>query len=124
MTGRPREQREWLWVPVIAPVVWACHFEICYVLGALSCGRFTHLGRGAVAEIAVATAIAALLIAACFARGWQRHGYELAIGPNDDDSAADRQRFVAVMTMLLAGLSLLGTLFVGVGAMLVEPCAR
>ena len=122
MTGHPHERPEPLWVPVIAPVVWACHFEICYVLGALSCGRFTHLGRGAVTEIAVATAVATLLIAACFARGWQRHGYQLAVGANDDDSAADRQRFVAVTTMLLAGVSLIGTLFVGIGALLVEPC--
>lgn len=123
MTDQSGERHEKLWVPVIAPVVWACHFQVCYALAALSCGRFTNFGPGAHPEIAVATAVAAVLIAGCFGYGWKRHGYNLQASANDDDSAIDRQQFVAVTTMLLAGVSLMGTLFVGLGAMLVEPCA-
>jgi len=122
MIGHTHERHEKLWIPIIAPVVWALHFQVCYALAALSCGRFTGLGHGAHFEIAVATGVATVLILLCFARGWQRHGYELATGANDDDSAVDRQRFVAVTTMLLAALSLIGTLFVGVAALMVEPC--
>lgn len=122
MTDHTHERHEKLWIPVIAPVVWALHFQVCYALAALSCGRFTEIGRGAHVEIAIVTTAAAVLIALCFLRGWRRHGYELAMGANDDDSAVDRQRFVAVTTMLLAGLSLLGTLFVGIAALAVEPC--
>jgi len=123
MTADTHERHETLWIPVIAPVVWAFHFQVCYALAALSCGRFTAMGRGAATEVALTTAVAVAIIVACFVRGWQRHGYDLAIGANDDDSAIDRQHFVAVTTMLLAGLSLMGTLFVGIAAMVVEPCS-
>lgn len=121
MAEHTHERHEKLWIPVIAPVVWALHFQVCYALAALSCGRFASLGQGAHTEIAVVTAAAAVLIVMCFIRGWRRHGYE-AMGANDDDTAVDRQRFVAVTTMLLAGLSLMGTLFVGIAALVVEPC--
>lgn len=123
MTAHTHERHEKIWVPVIAPVVWAFHFQICYALAALSCGRFTAMGRGAATEIAITTIIAVVLIIACFVRGWQRHGHEIAVGANDEDSAVDRQQFVAVTTMLLAGLSAMGTLFVGIAATVVEPCS-
>lgn len=118
------ERREKLWMPVVAPIVWSSHFTVCYIVAALGCGRFgpTSGGGDAATLIAGLTAIAVAVIAACFVHGWRRHASRWPAASNDDDSPEDRHRFVAFTTMLLAGLSLLATLFVGVAALLVGPC--
>jgi hypothetical protein len=124
MTTDLAEQNERLWAPVVAPVIWASHFLCCYITAALWCGRFAAAqgSGGLVTLIGTYTAIAATLIAACFVRGLRRHGHRLPDVPNDDDSPEDRRHFLAFTTMLLAGLSLVATLLVGVAAMMFDRC--
>ena len=117
-TTRPRES---LWVPIVAPVTWSAHFTVCYIWVAMACGRFGNVDR-ARAGVAIVTAVAAVAIAACFAYGLYRHGVRLPDRPNDDGTPEDRTRFMALTTMLLAALSLVGTLYVGIAAMAVGGC--
>ena len=120
----PSERREKLWMPVVAPLIWSTHFTVCYVAAALSCGRLGAAGSsgGAAALIGGVTVMAVAAITACFVQGWRRHANHLPTESNDDDTPDDRHRFVAFTTMLLAGLSLLATLFAGFAVFLVEPC--
>jgi hypothetical protein len=114
-----------LWTPVIAPVVWSTHFTICYIWIAVACGRVASAGgvERARTGVAVITAIAVLIIAGCFVHGFRRHGRGLPDRPNDDGTPEDRTRFMAVTTMLLAGMSFIATLLVGYAVMAIGGCS-
>ena len=116
-TGR----RERLWIPLVAPIVWSTPFTICYIWVAMACGRFGSFER-ARTGVTILTVVAAATIAMCFAHGLRRHGYRLPDRPNDDGTPEDRTRFMAFTTMLLAALSLVGTLYVGVAVSAVGGC--
>ena len=116
--------RDPLWMPIVSPVIWAAHFMICYVWVALACGRPTLRGSIADADtgVAVVTAVASAAIGLCWFYGFHRHARRLPDEPNDDATPGDRTRFMAFTTMLLAGLSLIGTLFVGGAALAMGGC--
>jgi fucose permease len=120
-TNRPRES---LWVPIVAPVVWSTHFMAVYIWAAMACGRFAGNGgfERARSGITILTVVAAAIIALCFWYGFRRHGYSLPDRSNDDGTPADRTKFMAFMTMLLAALSLVGVLFAGIAATAVGGC--
>jgi hypothetical protein len=117
----PTRRRERLWIPLVAPIVWSTHFTICYIWVAIACGRLGSFDR-ARTGVTVLTILAAAAIAICFWHGLRRHGYRLPDRPNDDGTPEDRTRFMAFTTMLLAALSLVGTLFVGVAVSAVGGC--
>ena len=116
--------RQPLWAPVIAPVIWAAHFMTCYVWAALACGRMAsdHSFARAETGIGIATAVAAAAIALCFVSGFHHLGHRLPDQPNDDGTPEDRTRFMGFTTILLAVLSLIATLFVGVAALAAGTC--
>jgi hypothetical protein len=120
MTG----ERESLWVPVIAPALWAVHFTICYIWIAVACGRFATVAgvEQARAGIGVLTGAAVAAMVVCFIRGYRRHGHGLPDRSNDDGTVEDRSRFMAYTTMLLAALSLIATIFVGYAVMAMGGC--
>lgn len=117
-SGLPRQS---LLTPIVAPVVWAVHFTACYAWAALACGRFAGFDR-ARTGIIILTAIATVVIGGCFAFGFHRHGRRFPDRPNDDGTPEDRTRFMAFTTMLLAGLSLVATLYVGLAALAAGRC--
>lgn len=117
----PTRMRERLWMPIVAPVIWSTHFTICYIWVAMACGRFGSLDR-ARTGVTMLTLVAAAAIAICFWYGLRRHGYRLPDRPNDDGTPEDRMRFMAFTTMLLAALSLVGILYVGVAVSAVGGC--
>ena len=114
-----------IWVPVVAPVIWAMHFLGCYAWLVLACGRFRDpiVQQPTAAAITGVTAIALIAITVLFVHGWRRHGYDLPDQPNDDASPQDRTKFMAFTTMLLAGLSWIATLYVGLAAWSIGGCA-
>jgi hypothetical protein len=118
------QTRQSLWTPIVAPIVWAAHFTVCYAWLALACGRFANIAGfdSARTGVAVLTVIASVVIAGCFAFGFHRHGRRFPDQPNDDGTPEDRTRFMAFTTMLLAGLSLVATLYVGLAALAVGRC--
>jgi hypothetical protein len=119
------EQRERLWVPLAAPVIWALHFTLCYITVALWCGRFITAGSwgGLPTVVTVYTAVAMAGIGVFFIHGLRRHRYELPNKTHDDDTPEDRHHFIAWTTMLLAGLSFLGTGFVALAVTIVGGCS-
>ena len=114
-------RRDRLWIPLVAPIAWSTHFTICYVWIAMACGRFGSFDR-ARTGVTILTVVAVAAIAACFVYGLSRHGYRLPDQPNDDGTPGDRTRFMAFTTMLLAGLSMVGVLYVGIAVSAVGGC--
>lgn len=122
LTGTPGHSLKAL---VVAPTLWAIHFLVCYVGAAVYCAK---AGPGVALEpvedlIWIATAIA---LAGILANGlWAfREGrfYEDDAPGYHDDTAAERRRFLAYATILLAGLSFVATLFVAMPALFIETC--
>ena len=114
-------RRERLWIPLVAPIIWSTHFTISYIWVAMACGRFGSFDR-ARTGVGLLTAVSSTAIAVCFCYGLYRHGYRLPDRSNDDGTPEDRTRFMAFTTMLLAALSLVGTLYVGIAVMAVGGC--
>ncbi len=118
------ERTERLWIPIVAPSIWAVHFTLCYGLAVAACGRFGSRGSfPLMGLLAVSTIVAMAAIAVLFVHGWRRHRSRLPRETHDDDTPEDRRHFMAWTTMLLAGLSLVATVFVALAAILVGGCA-
>ena len=124
MTPDLSERSERLWVPVAAPVIWAIHFMACYITAALWCGRFAPASSvgGLRLMIAAYSVVAMAGIAGLFMHGRRRRRSLLPTRAHDDDTPEDRRHFMAFMTMLLAGLSLVATAFTALAAVLVDGC--
>lgn len=109
----------------IPPAVWAAHFLVTYVSAAVWCARFAgragSLGslRGAVA---VYTAVALLVIVTTGVGGYRRHYHPEETPPHDADTPADRERFLGLATALLAGLSVIATIYVAAIVLIVHTC--
>jgi hypothetical protein len=118
------ERNQPLWLPVVAPSVWALHFLVCQVTASLWCGRWGHGAPTNVVPmlVGVYTAMALATITALFVHGYRRRHHQLPAGPHDDDTPEDRQHFVAFTTMLLAGLSFVATVFAAFSIWLVGGC--
>lgn len=119
-----RERRERLWIPVVAPAIWALHLVLCQIIVALWCGRFGGIAsQGAVQAAIAALTLGALVgITVLFAHGYRRRNPVHPAGPHDDDSPDDRRHFMAFTTMLLAAMSLLATVFVAAGVFVAGGC--
>ena len=125
MTADSTERGERLWMPVVAPIIWAVHFTVSYVTVAMACGRFggvTPFGHPRLV-VGIYSVVAIAAMAALFVHGFSRHQYTLPDRPNDDDTPEDRRRFVAFTTMLLAGLSVVATVYAWFAIVIVSPCA-
>ncbi len=115
---------ETLWTLFTAPVVWAAHFPICYVLAAVWCAKRGDTGFGVVqAGIAAATlaAVAMILLSAWLA--WRQWGFGTDDPPHDDPTGQDRRRFQGFATLLLSGLSLVAVLYVALPLLFIRDCA-
>ncbi len=111
-----------VWVPVVAPIVWSAHFMTLYAWAALACGRFTGARSNLDAAIVVLTVVASAVIAAFLVRASKQLRHQLPRQPYDDPTPEDRSRFMAFTTLLLAAMSLIGTLFVGAAAWAIGGC--
>lgn len=115
-----------LWRVVLAPVIWAAHFLVCYIGAAIWCAK---LGRDAGLDpvrwgIAAVTLAAALAIGLLFRSLWKVGGLSVT---GDDliyehDTPEERHRFLSHIAMMMCVLSLAGILYVSIPAMLVETC--
>lgn len=109
---------------VVGPAIWGLHFLLCYLTVALICARGWAadggLGAGRTV-VAIATLLAAIAIAAAMVAAWRRWRQVRGLGAADA-GLEPRQRFLAAAGALLAGLSLLGTLWTGLPAVFVTTC--
>ena len=112
-----------LWVPVVSPIIWSTHFTASYIWAAMACGRFASQAAGTLEPaLIVMTAAALIAIGLLFLRAFRQLNYQLPDQPNDDGTPEDRTRFMSYTTMLLAGMSWIATLFVGVAGTMVGGC--
>ena len=132
------EQPAHLWLLALSPMVWALHFLACYVTAAIWCAKSapaaTPLGPARVA-VAAYTVVALAVIAATGWHAWRRlrrggaggrpprGGSPPPIGgPHDADTPGDRERFLALATLLLSGLSFVATVFTALAAVFIGDC--
>lgn len=110
---------------VIAPLVWAAHFGLAYGTAAIWCakvagpaGSFT----GAQVAIALYTVVALAATGYIGWRAWRTQRVGHLEVPDDRDSANARHRFIALATLLLAGLSAIAIIYAALAAALVGIC--
>src|SRR5690606_6551737 len=127
MNAAPPEARESLWLPVSGPLIWAAHFLLCYVTGAIWCAKFAapH-GELDTARLLVGTytLLALALIALAAHHGWRRHRHRTAAPPPHGGAAtAKRHRFLGFVAVLLCALSAIAVLYTAAVAALIRNCA-
>ena len=117
--------RDSLWFLIAGPTVWAAHFLLCYVVGAVYCAKAggidTSLGAVRL-SVAVFTVIALLLIVHAGLHAYRNWGFGVDDPPHDDDTLTDRRRFLGYATMLLCGLSFVATVYVALPALIITSC--
>jgi hypothetical protein len=113
-----------LWALVAPPTVWALHFLFSYVYAAIRCAKaepFEGIGDVRVA-IGVATVVALLVVVACGYAAWVQSRVEGDPPPHQESTDEDRLRFLAVATLLLAGLSFVAIVFTALPAFMFGDC--
>ena len=119
------EKRESLWRLVVSPTIWAAHFMLSYVSAAIWCAKYVP--RDGTLDpvrwaIAAYTAVALIGIALNGWSGYRRHRLGGATLPHDDDTPADRHRFLGFATALLAALSAIATVYAALVIVFVRTC--
>ena len=114
MTHPLAEQKESLWRLVVSPAIWAAHFLLSYVTAAIWCAKYVPRdGTLNPVRWAIIAYTAAALIGMAW-NGWdgyRRHRRGHSMLPHDDDTPADRHRFLGFSTTLLAALSAVATVY-------------
>lgn len=119
------ERRPSLWVLTVSPSIWAAHFLLSYIGGAMFCGKFggRAAGLGTLHAVIIGLGLAALAgIAMNGVAGWRRHRHGGEEPPHEKDTAEDRSRFIGFATVLLSGLSAMATVFVMIAVLLAGTC--
>jgi len=117
--------RDNLWFLIAGPTVWATHFLLCYVVGAVYCAKAGGIdaGLGVVRlSVAVFTVIALGLIVHAGLHAYRNWGFGVDDPPHDDDTLTDRRHFLGYATMLLCGLSFVATVYVALPALIITSC--
>lgn len=113
-----------LWTLVAAPAIWAVHFLASYVAAAIVCAPnddvFRSIG-GVRVFVAVLTIAALALIALAFWNAWRDWRLDRDVDP-EEATAADRERFLELSTMLLAALSFVGVLLDAAPVLFIADC--
>lgn len=119
------EKKESLWRLVVAPTIWAAHLMLSYVTAAIFCAKYVprDASLGPVRwAIAIYTVVALIGIAWNGWDGFRRHRRGGATLPHDDDTPADRHRFLGFATALLAALSAVATAYAALVIVFVRSC--
>lgn len=113
-----------LWGVVTPPVIWAAHFLFSYIFAAIHCAK-----AGTVASLAnvrvgigIATVAALAIVVACGYVAWAQSRIEGDPPPHQHGTDEDRVRFLAVATLLLAGLSFVAIVFTAIPAFMFHDC--
>lgn len=109
---------------VAAPLVWAAHFMLSYVTAAIWCAKLSTRGSLGTAQIAIAvyTLVALALVGWIGWRAYRRQRGDHVKLPDDRDSAAGRQKFLAYATLLLAGISSIAIFYAALATALAGSC--
>ncbi len=121
------ERPRFLVMLATGPALFIAHFLIIYLLVSIWCSpRFVARESASLTTvnvlIGVLTAAALLGIGLIGRSGYKRHGYGSGTAPHDQDTKEDRHRFLGLATLLLAGLSAIGTVYVAISAFYFSTC--
>lgn len=120
-----RQTKDNLWTLITAPTIWALHFLVSYGVAAFHCAPNEDIFQPIATTrimVGVITAAALALIGLVLWRSvgeWRRHGGGYR---HNEDTDLSRERFLEFSTVLLAALSFVGVVFVGLPALLVADC--
>lgn len=119
------ERRESLWFSAAGPTIWAVHFLASYCTAAIWCAKYAP-ADGSLAPVRTAVTVYTVLALAGIGyigwRGFRRHRLGGARPPHDDDTPADRHRFLGHAALLLAGLSAVAVLYAQMAVLAMETC--
>lgn len=118
---RIRERNVTLWTLIVPPSVWAVHFMFCYLWVAVSCAKLGAFPRFPTAFV-IGTAVALGIIVASGAIAWIQARTPGDSAPHDASTDIDRLRYLAVATLLLAGLSAVAVIFTAAPALMITDC--
>jgi len=110
---------------VLAPSIWATHFLACYAAVAIVCAKVagrTGTIAGARPWLLGLTAIALAAIGWIGLQGWRAHRHGGGRLPHDEDTPADRRRFLGLATFLLATLSAVAIAYTTLAIVLAGSC--
>lgn len=119
------EDRASVWMLTTGPTVWALHFLICYIAGAVWCAKAASPAApldGVRIVLGAVTVVALLLIVWLGWRGLRQHRFGIATLPHDAPTAGDRHRFLGFATMLLCGLSFVAVLYSAFAIAIIGTC--
>jgi hypothetical protein len=124
MSSEPRPS-ESLWILAAAPAIWLIHFLLSYITAAIWCAK--HAGAdgslgAAWAVIAAYTAVALGGLALVGRRGLRRWRLAGVASSRELDAPADRERFLARTSLLLAGLAGLAVAYAALVAVFIRSC--
>ena len=120
----PREV-ETLWTLFTAPVVWALHFMVCYVVVAIYCEKavFWAIEFGTIrVALGGVTLLALAMIVLSAYLAWRQWGFGSGDPPHDQPTPLDRRRFPGFATLLLSGLSFVAVIYVAIPLILIDGC--
>ncbi len=120
----PREV-ETLWTLFTAPVVWALHFVVCYVVVAIFCakGMASEVSFGTVRlGLGVFTIAALAMIVLSAYLAWRQWGFGAGDPPHDAPTREERRHFQGFATLLLSGLSFAAVVYVAIPLAILAEC--
>ena len=125
MMTRLAERKESLWRLIVSPTIWAAHLMLSYITGAVWCAKYAAPG-GSLTPVRWAIVIYTVLALAGIGingwDGWQRHRFGNGSLPHDDDTPADRHRFMGYATVLLAAMSAVAVCYAALVVIFVRNC--
>lgn len=108
------------------PAIFITHFVVAYALASVWCAKCARLPDrelgGALLPFAIITLAAIAGVAWIGWDGYRRHRHGSGAAPHDRDTPADRHRFLGFATLLLAGLSVVGMVFVTTAFLAFDTC--
>lgn len=111
-----------LWTLIWPPTIWAGHFLFCYILAALWCEKAGGSLRTVQWSIGAATLLALLLILVAGAIAFHQMRLPGDDPPHEEGTREDRFRFIAMSTLMLAGLSFVAVVFTALPAVFFGVC--
>lgn len=120
----PREV-ETLWTLFTAPVVWALHFLVCYVVMAIACAKGTGSVEGLMGLrmfLGGFTLACLLVIVGAAYLAWRQWGFGTDTPPHDAPTREERRLFQGFATLLLSGLSFIAVVFVALPILFIPAC--
>lgn len=111
-----------LWTLCWPPTIWALHFLFCYLLAAIWCEKAGGSLRFVQWSIAGATAVALIFVVIAGAIAYHQMRLPGGSAPHEEGTREDRFRFLAVATLMLAGLSFAAVIFTALPAYYFGTC--